>query len=166
MKTLKSIRLKPNPSGKDRTRRGGATATQLGGEWVDIQNTGNAAVDLSGVKLYHIAYSGATDNGRWEEVMSFKGSLGAGQVMRVHSGGGPLSALHTIDQQGADYHLFTGRDAYVWNNDRGDCSTLWQAGESEPFDKACYDPNPPEGVILVRVGNKLVVPTASIAGRR
>jgi hypothetical protein len=163
MKTLQTIRLKPNPSGKDRTRRGGATAAQLGGEWVDIQNMGSTAVDLTGVKLYHIAYSGAVDNGRWEEVMSFKGSLGAGQVIRVHAGNGSLSALHAVDKQGADYHLFIGRDAYVWNNDRGDCSALWQAGENDPFDKACYDANPPEGVILTRVGSKLVVATGSMA---
>lgn len=163
MKTLKSVRLKPNPSGKDRTRRGGATAAQLGGEWVDIQNTGASAVDLAGIKLYHIAYSGATDNGRWEEVMSFKGSLGAGKVIRVHAGSGPLSVLHVVDQQGADHHLFTSRDLYVWNNDRGDCAALWQVGENDPFDKACYDAISPEGVILVRVGNKLIVPTGSMA---
>jgi hypothetical protein len=168
MKSLKTVQLKPNPFGKDRTRRGGATTAQLGGEWVDLQNTGSKAVDLTGVKLYHIAYSGATDNGRWEEVMSFKGSLGIGEVIRVHAGSGPVSALHEIDQMGANFHLFTGRDAYVWNNDRRDCSALWQSGENEPFDRACYDANPPEGVILVRVGDKLVVSAASMAaaGRR
>jgi hypothetical protein len=163
MKTLRTVRLKPNPSGKDRTRRGGATAAQLGGEWVDIENHGRTSVDLTGVKLYHIAYSGAYDNGTWEEVMSFKGSLGAGEVIRVHAGSGPLNVLHPIDRQGATYHLFTGRDAYVWNNDRGDCSALWQAGEKVPFDKACYDANPPEGIILVRIGDKLVVPAGSMA---
>jgi|SRR5688572_885892 len=163
MQSLQTVRLKPNPSGKDRTRRGGGTAAQFGGEWVDIQNAGNTAVDLTGVKLYHIAYSGATDKGQWEQVMSFKGSLAAGQVIRVHAGGGPASALHAIDQHGANFHLFTCRDAYVWNNERGDCSTLWQAGANAPFDKACYDANPPEGVILVRSGDKLVVPPGSLA---
>lgn len=163
MKTLRTVRLKPNPSGKDRTRRGGATVAQLGGEWVDIENHGRTSVDLSGVKVYHIAYSGAYDNGTWEEVMSFKGSLGTGEVIRVHAGSGPLNVLHPNDQQGATYHLFTGRDAYVWNNDRGDCSALWQAGEQLPFDKACYAANPPEGVILVRSGDKLLVPAGSMA---
>ena len=164
MKSLKSVRLKPNPSGKDRTRRGGATATQLGGECVDIQNTGSTPVDLTGVSLYHIAYSGTTDNGTWEKVMGFKGSLPAGQIIRVHAGSGPVTALHAIDQQGANVHLFTGRDQYVWNNDRGDCSALWQDGETTHFDKACYAPNPPDGVILVREGDRLVVPSAALAG--
>ncbi len=167
MKNLQTVRLKPNPSGKDRTRRGSATAAQLGGEWVDIKNVGTTSVDLTGVKLYHIAYSGTTDNGTWEEITSFTGTLGPGKVIRLHAGSGPLEVLHAIDQQGADFHLFTKRDAYVWNNDRGDCSALWQAGENQPFDKACYSSNPPEGVILVRSGDRLVVPAgSSLAGAR
>ena len=161
MKNLQTVRLKPNPSGKDRTRRGTATAAQLGGEWVDIKNVGNTSVDLAGVKLYHIAYSGTTDNGKWTEIMSFTGTLAPGKVIRVHAGSGPLNVLHPIDQQGADFHLFTKRDAYVWNNDRGDCSALWQTGQKEPFDKACYSPDPPEGVVLVRTGDRLVVPASS-----
>ena len=64
---------------------------------------------LDGLSLYHIAYSGTTDNGKWEKVT---GSLGAGQVMRVHSGSGPESALNAADLQGADVHLFTNRDNY------------------------------------------------------
>jgi hypothetical protein len=52
---------------------------------------------------------------------------------------------------------------YVWNNERGDCAALWQVGEKDSFDKACYDAIPPEGVILVSVGNKLVVPARSMA---
>ena len=166
MKTLRTVRLKPNPSGKDRSRRGGATAAQLGGEWVDIENNGRSPVDLTGVTLYHIAYSGASDNGRWEQVMAFKGTLKVAEVIRVHSGSGPLTSLHAIDQQGATYHLFTGRDVYIWNNDRGDCSALWQDGDRTPFDRACYDPNPPDGIILVRVGDRLVAPIAATAGRR
>lgn len=130
---------------------------------MDIENYGRTSVDLTGVKLYHIAYSDAYDNGTWEEVIAFKGTLGAGEVIRVHAGRGPLIVLHPIDQQGATYHFFTMRDAYVWNNNRGDCSALWQAGEKLPLDKACYDANPPEGVILVRSGDKLVVPAGSMA---
>ena len=166
MKTLRSVRIKPNPSGKDRTRRGGATAKQLGGEWVDIENSGRLAVDLNGVTLYHIAYSGHTDNGRWDKVMSFRGTLGAGEIIRVHAGSGPLTALNAIDQQGATYHLFTGHDAYVWNNDRGDCPALWQSGERVPFDMACYGANPPEGAILARVGDRLVASSAALAAAR
>ena len=165
MKNLQTVRLKPNPSGKDRTGRGGATAAQLGGEWVDIRNVGSTPIDLTGVTLYHIAYSGTTDNGKWEEVMTFTGSLAPGKVIRVHAGSGPLNVLHLIDQQEADFHLFTKRDVYVWNNYRGDCSALWQAGANQLFDKACYSPNPPEGAILVRSGDRLVVPAgSSLAG--
>ena len=92
MKTMRSVRIKPNPAGKDRTRRG-ATAAQLGAEWVDLKNEGTTAVVLNGLSLYHVAYSGATDNGTWERVTGFTGQLGAGKVMRVHSGSGPVSAL-------------------------------------------------------------------------
>ena len=162
MKTLKTIRLKPNPSGKDRTRHGGATATQLGAEWVDIENMGHAAVDVGDVELYHVAYSRTHPNGQWERVTPFSGSLPAGKVMRVHSGSGPVSALRSEDLNGADYHLFTNRDNYVWNNAEGDCSGLFLKGQSEPFDKACYAKNPPEGVVLKRV-NDALVPAASAA---
>ena len=89
--------------------------------------------------------------------MSFKGVLGSGEVIRVHAGCGPQNLLHPFDQQSATYHFFTGDNAYVWNNDRGDCSALWQTGESQPFDKACYDAKPPEGVILVRSGDRLIL---------
>lgn len=164
MKTLQSVRLKPNPAGKDRTRRGGAATAQLGGEWVDIQNTGAAPVDLSGVTLYHVAYSGACDAGTWQPVMNFKGILGVGEVLRVHAGHGPVAALHAVDQQGANYHLFTGRDQYDWNNDRGDCAALFQAGQSDPFDRAWYDPNPPEGVILTRLGTRLAYTSGVYSG--
>jgi hypothetical protein len=114
MKTLKSVRLKPNPAGKDRTRQGGATQAQLGAEWVDLRNDAGATAALNGLSLYHIAYSGATDNGKWEKVIGFTGNLGAGKVMRVHSGSGPESALAAADLQGADVHLFTKRDNYIW----------------------------------------------------
>lgn len=163
MKTMKSVRIKPNPAGKDRNRRGGATAAQLGAEWVDLKNEGTTAVTLNGLSLYHVAYSGATDKGTWEKIMGFTGSLGAGKVMRVHSGSGPESALNEADKQGADVHLFTKRDNYVWNNDRGDCSALQKDGESDKFDKCWYDSKPPEGVILVRVNDKFIVPASSMA---
>src|SRR5262245_57024616 len=102
MKTVKSVRIKPNPAGKDRNRRGGAKSTQLGAEWVDLKNEGTATVSLDGLSLYHVAYSGATDNGTWEKIMGFTGNLGAGRVMRVHSGSGPESALSEADKQGVD----------------------------------------------------------------
>jgi hypothetical protein len=162
---VQTVRLKPNPTGKDRSRSGGVSQTQLGAEWVDIRNVCNQPVDLTGVKLYHIAYLRGSNQGRWDEITSFNGTLGVGMVVRVHSGSGPESVLRDEDRREADYHLFTRRDSYVWNNDHGDCSALWQSGQSNPFDKACYDPYPPEGEVLERVGDKLVAGSA-VASRR
>ncbi len=160
MTNLKTVRLKPNPSGKDRTRRGGATATQLGGEWADIQNVCDKPVKLDGVALYHVAYSADGHTSRWEKVMGFKGNLQPGYVMRIHAGSGGESALLPGDKAGANIHLFTSGN-YVWNNDKADCAGLFMDGQSEPFDKACYAANPPEGVILKRVGDNLVPATAT-----
>jgi hypothetical protein len=74
--------------------------------------------------------------------------------------------LQAEDLQGAEHHVFTGKDQYVWNNAEGDCSGLFESGQSSPFDRACYDPHPPEGVILQRVGDKLVALAAATAGYR
>jgi hypothetical protein len=168
MKTMKSVRIKPNPTGKDRTRLG-ATATQLGAEWVDLKNEGATAVVLDGLSLFHVAYSGATDKGTWKRVTGFTGQLGGGKVMRLHSGSGPVSILNLADLQGADAHVFTNRDSYIWNNDRGDCSAMQKDGETAMFDQCWYDSKPPEGVVLARVSNKFVAPTtstATVGGRR
>lgn len=163
MSNLKTIRLKPNPAGKDRTRWSEASATQLGGEWADIENVGTQAVDLQGVALYHIAYR-RDGSSYWGQVMSFKGTLQPGKVMRVHAGSGPESVLRPEDKSGADFHLFTGGN-YVWNNDKGDCAGLFK-NSSTQLDKACYAPNPPEGVVLKRVGDSLVPATAMAGARR
>ena len=161
MANLQTVRLKPNPSGKDRTRRGGATATQLGGEWADIQNVCDKPVKLEGVALFHVAYSADGRTRQWEKIMDFKGILQPGQLMRIHAGSGGESVLLPVDKAGANIHLFTGGN-YVWNNDKADCAGLFMNGQSEPFDKAYYATNPPEGVILKRVGDKLV-PAAATA---
>ena len=86
MKTLLTARLKPNPAGKDKNRWGNASQTQLGAEWADIKNTGSYGVNLDGVRLYHVAFKNGKPS-HWDIVVSF-GSfvLGAGQVLRVHSG--------------------------------------------------------------------------------
>jgi len=162
---LQTVRLKPNPSGKDRTRYGGASATQLGAEWADLANVSDKRVDVAGVGLWHIAYD-ANGNGHWEKVTSFsKGIIQPGQIIRVHAGHGPVSALRPEDKEGADFHIFTDRDAYVWNNqDYGDCAGLFMEGDANPFDKACYDRDPPEGMVLDRVGDRLVA-HAAVASR-
>ncbi len=163
MKTIKSVRIKPNPAGKDRNRRGAATAAQLGAEWVDLKNDTAVAATLDGLTLYHVAYSGANDTGKWERVQGFTGTLVAGKTMRVHSGCGPVSALNTADLECADYHVFTNRENYIWNNDRGDCSALQKDGDTDSFDKCWYDAKPPEGVILVRVNGKFGVAASSMS---
>ncbi len=168
MKTFQTYRLKPNPAGKDRGRFG-ATPSQLAAEWVDLRNTGAAAVALTGVTLTHVAYKPGASQGHWEPVFTFgQGVLNPGQVVRIHAGQARTGVILPEDLAGADYHLFTGEDRYVWNNDRGDCSSLWEAGQPGPYDSACYPAAPPEGVVLVRSGNALVVPAGSYAaaGRR
>lgn len=167
MKTLQTSRLKPNPTGKDKNRHGRATTAQLGAEWVDIKNTGAAAVSLDGVKLYHVAFANGKPS-HWELIMSFNGTLAAGAVVRVHAGHGPENALNSEDRNGANHHLFTNRDRYVWNNAEGDTSRITEeSGSSEVnTDKASYDPYPPEGVVLVRSGSKLVPSGASAYSSR
>lgn len=87
-----------------------------------------------------------------------------GKIVRVHSGQNrELSVVRPDDLAGADYHVFTGDDAYVWNNKQGDTPLLFYDVKKETIDSASYDPNPPEGVVLVRQGDKLVATVARAA---
>lgn len=167
MKSFQSVRLKPNPPGKDRGSYG-ATPSQLAAEWVDLQNTGTQPVNLTGMALKHVAYAPGATQGHWDPVFVFgRGVLNPGQVVRIHAGRvRDLDVIRPEDKAGADFHLFTGHDQYVWNNDKDDCASLWEAGQSSPYDTACYRATPPEGVILVRDGNALVVPVRSTVGGR
>lgn len=151
--SLKIIKAKPNPAGKDRIKNF-ALQTQLAGEWVDIQNNGNSPVDLTNVELYHWAYKQPEDG--WGLVMNFSGELPAGEIMRIHSSGKiPIEQLALIDKQGAEYHLFSG-SGYVWNNDKEDKPTLWDKKIEKYIDVTSYDAYPPEGKVLKRVNSKLV----------
>ncbi len=153
MKSLQVIKAKPNPRGKD--RYGSFTPpAQLAAEWVDFKNNDTEIFPLSHISMHHIAYQPGCSNGKWDKVMGFQGDLNPGLTVRVHSGGKiPLSDMNAEDAQGADFHLFTGMN-YIWNNDCGDAAGLWDGNNWE--DKASYDPYPPEGRILRRVGDKLV----------
>jgi hypothetical protein len=146
--------IKPNPAGKDHPRYGGPSPTQLAGEWVDFRNDNGQTVNLDGVALYHRAYSG--QQWRWAKIMTFTGNLGAGEIVRVHSGQRRDGVISAEDLPGATYHLFTGRDEYVWNNKEGDAPLLHIEPRNETIDTASYDPNPPEGVVLLRQADKLV----------
>ncbi len=158
MKPLLITRIKPNPTGKDRSRTGSTSASQLAAEWVDFRNTGSSPVDLGDIELYHLAYTPGSTQGRWDKVMDFRGILYAGRTVRVHSGSGPDSVIQPGDRAGAEHHLFTGRD-YVWNNRQADSPTLFDTTLNQNVDQTFYNPNPPEGQVLVRSGNKLIPAT-------
>ena len=155
---LKITQAKPNPSGKDRYQHSNnIPISQLVAEWVDFQNVGTEAYPLEGIKLQHIAYNFQSPNGYWDDVMSFSGTLLVGEIVRIHSGG-EIDNLTSIDRNGANHHLFTGRNMYSWNNDRQDSPRiiLVQNGNILEIDRADYSANPPEGKILKRIGDKLV----------
>lgn len=158
MKTLQITQLKPNPQGKDRYRSGPINPTQLAAEWVDVKNIGSVPVNLKNVELNSKAFSPGDPAGRWNPVMAFPDfTLPVGSVVRVHSGEHRhVSIIAAEDQRGAQYHTFTGRDLYTWNNREGDTAALWDLAAQAWIDSASYDPNPPEGAVLVRVGSKLV----------
>lgn len=156
MPGLRVVQAKPNPAGKDRLGSY-APPQQVAAEWVDIKNAGGQAVGLQGIKLYHRAYTASAPQGEWAPVtdLSGAGTLLAGQILRVHSGGPiPVASLRPEDAAGAHWHYFTGRN-YVWNNAHPDQPGLWNG--SAWIDLTSYAARPPEGAILVRVGNELVV---------
>lgn len=158
MKTISVYRIKPNPTGKDRDRYGSPSAAQLGGEWVDLRNSGSQALNTSGVGLYHLAYPSSGGKPEYRLVVNLPDcSLKPGEVLRVHSGRTrAISVLNADDRNGADWHSFTGEDAYVWNNREGDAPALFEYAIKETIDSASYDPYPPEGTTLYRQGAKLV----------
>ncbi len=156
------IRLKPNPAGKDRPAHGRPTPTQLAAEWVDFRNDAGQPVALGGVALYHLSYAPGRAP-QWQRVTGFTGTLPAGQIVRVHAGQvRDLSVIAADDRAGADHHVFTGEDAYVWNNREGDSPLLQNETTRQTIDRSSYAPNPPEGVVLVRQGDQLV-PVAAFA---
>lgn len=154
------IRCKPNPTGRDAVAAGRATPAQLGAEWCDVKNVGTSVVDFSNLRLYHVAY---TSRGtEWapvvEEAVMITAALAAGTILRIHSGAvRDLSVLRREDIDGADLHAFTGRDWFVWNNLRDDTAALWQPATRRFVDSASYSAPVPEGAVLVRRGDRLVV---------
>lgn len=153
--SLLIIKAKPNPAGKDRIGTTFTPAAQLAGEWVDFKNMGYRAIDLAGVEMYHWAYLTPT-TGEWKLVTNFHGVLQPGQVIRVHSGNPiPLYQMHSVDQVGANFHLFSGKN-YIWNNSKKDFPRLWYKPTSQWLDQTEYSAYPGEGRILNRVNSQLI----------
>lgn len=151
--SLRIIRAKPNPSGKDYQKI--TSAIQLAGEWVDIQNIDDRSISLDGVVLFHLAYT-ANGKSEWESAMEFSGVIHSGEVIRVHSGKSlPVSQMTYQDRFGANYHFFTDKN-YIWNNDKPDKPSLWYKPKRQWIDQAEYNACPMEGKILKRVQEKLI----------
>jgi len=154
-------RAKPNPAGKDRAG-GYPRHEQLLGEWVDLRNTGDAAVVLSTIHLSNMQFSqNCIPNGQpniyWNG--SSNQTLAPGQILRVHTGKSTYSYLMSDeDKIGVDLHVYAEKGNFVLNNKCGDVlAVLWRYNnEWRKEDGSFYDPNPPEGAILKRVGDKLV----------
>ena len=90
--------------------------------------------------------------------MRFRARLGPGELVRVHSARDRrLAVIRAEDRVGAHHHLFPGDDAFVWNNRQGDRPRLKNDTTNQEIDQAWYGPNQPEGAVLVRVGDQLVV---------
>lgn len=160
---IRIIRAKPNPAGKDRSANG-ASHAQLLGEWVDLNNIGDAAVNVSTLHLAHQEFDNQCRRTNSNPALYWDGSgneiLYPGKVLRVHTGHRSQAALMSpTDAVGADLHSFADRSNFVLNNKCGDEISVWWKttdGEWKKEDSASYDPQPAEGAVLVRNGQKLV----------
>lgn len=158
------FRAKPNPAGKDLTAWGSPKAEQLLAEWVDLKNISESTIRLSEIGLCHTEFSQDCVphdrptvywNGRAGE------ELQPGEIVRVHTGKSrDAYCMRDEDQQGVHHHAFAESGSFVLNNKCGDILSVWRKDSdgkwSEKLDGASYDPNPPDGEVLERSGNKLV----------
>ena len=143
---LTIIRIKPNPAGKDRPGHGGPTAAQLAAEWVDFRNDTGHDVALDGVSLWHLTYAPGRDARVGAACRTSPARCRPARSLRVHAGQKrDLSVIRAEDMAGADYHVFTGDDAYVWNNKQGDSPLLYKEAAKATIDKASYAPQPARG---------------------
>lgn len=161
-KILQIVKAKPNPAGKDKVF-GTPKAEQLLSEWVDVKNVGTESIQFSSMSLTHTEFNNlcrATGNVDTYWKSSGDKFLQPGQVIRIHTG--RLSDEHLMnpnDKKGCDWHGYANRGNFVLNNACGDILTVaWRDSYGVmQKDTVSYDPNPPEGAILERKGNKLVV---------
>lgn len=139
----------PNPVGKDKPAHQGATNDKLNQEWVEFKNIKTADAPLEQLSLRHRTFDSRCQATGTDLLMTLKGILKSGYSIRVHTGSG------TAYQDGTLWHLFAGKNNFVWNNKCGDTVILMLAGNVN--DQASYDSNPAEGVVLKRISgtNKL-----------
>ncbi|HKU74256.1 MAG TPA: hypothetical protein VJR02_10070 [Pyrinomonadaceae bacterium] len=163
---LQIIRAKPNPIGKDKTSGGVPKAEQLLGEWVDIKNIGTESVLFSSMKLSHTEYGSRCEETGQTETYWMPGgtqSLDPGRQVRVHTGRSADKSVMREEDRAPDWEAFAGRSNFILNNRCGDgLKIIWKDGTGNlRSDTASYEPNPPEGVVLTRIGNLLVSTTAA-----
>ena len=109
---------------------------------MDFRNDAGQSVALDGVALYHLAYD-SSGQSSWAHVTGFTGSLPAEKIVRGHAPHARALGIRPEDRSGADYHIFTGEDAYVWNNDKSNSPLLQDETKRETIDKTWYAPHPP-----------------------
>jgi hypothetical protein len=153
-------RAKPNPVGKDKDRWGTPKPQQLLGEWADLKNIGDQAVSsvlirLSNTEFHASCVPKPSPSFYWEGHVS----LQPGEILRVHTGRSiDVLKMSPEDWRGVNQHAYAERGSFVLNNDCGDLlGVYWQGSDRNLHkeDSASYDPNPPEGEVLIRNGSKL-----------
>jgi hypothetical protein len=160
---LQIVRAKPNPAGKDKTSSGVPKPEQLVAEWVDIKNIGDEPVRFLTMELHHTLFNErCVSLNKTERYWGGGGNaeLQPGETLRVHTGLKEYqSTLSAEDRGDGTWRAFDGRERFVLNNRCGDCIQVFWTGRNGKryVDSASYDPNPPEGRVLHRRGDKLAV---------
>ena len=162
MKKIEIYRTKPNPAGKDRVA-GFPRASQLLGEWVDLRNVSHQTVNFSGFALANRTFTSRCEVIK-QAVIYWNGkstlALLPGQILRLHTGKTlDYASMNNEDAQGTNLHAYAESGNFILNNKCGDALSTWwwDSGKKEwRFeDGAYYEPEPGDGVILVRQGNIL-----------
>jgi hypothetical protein len=163
--SLQIIQAKPNPagkeSGKDQDDAGARSPEAIFGEWVDVKNVGDYAVNFQTMQLRHAVFDeDCHTTGELE--LYWIGDNGdllkPGQILRIHAGRREDAHLMSAeDQAEVDWHGYAESDNFILNNRCGDKIVLsWQDEVDQIHqDWASYAPNPPEDLILRRSGNLL-----------
>lgn len=161
---LQVYRAKPNPAGKDRSRQG-VKPEQLVGEWVDIKNIGSAAVSFNVMDLHHTKFGRTCSEvtgteSYWKTPTSPDVQvLAVGQILRVYTGSKDYENTLSAEDRGSDitWRAFATQPNFVLNNVCGDNISIFWTDENGRLwrDSAHYQNNPPEGVVLHRIGDKL-----------